>query len=300
MKIYRTEKAQKDILSTYDHLLDKWGIEITQVDIITRYGSTHVNVFGEANAPPILLFHGVGDDSALMWVYNATALAPHFRLYAVDTLGGPGKSVPNKSYNKEFDDAVWIDEILDGLGVEHVNIAGVSHGGYLAQYYALVRPERVRKVVSMAASVPAGATGSPMKTMIQIFLPEALFPTKHNIKKLLMKLSGKNSAAFIENSMILDHFTYLLRGYNNMAMGYHKVIGFTDEQIDNIRSKVLYLVGEADPFSIMGGKAALEKYHMNVRFFADVGHGINHEIADEINAILIEYFSFNSLQGKVQ
>ncbi|WP_040952146.1 alpha/beta fold hydrolase [Gorillibacterium massiliense] len=291
MKIYRTQKAKKNILSTYDRLLDEWGVDITQIDIMTRYGSTHVNVFGESDAPPILLFHGVGDDSALMWICNAAALAPHFRLYAVDTLGGPGKSVVDNSYNKEFDDAVWIDDILDGLRLKDVNIAGVSHGGYLAQYYALVRPERVNKVVCMASSVPAGVTGSPMKTMIKIFFPEALFPTKQNIKKLLMKLTGKNSAVFTENPLILEHFSYLLRGYNNMAMRYHKVIGFSDEQIESIRSKVLYLVGEVDPFSVMGGKAALEKYEMNARFFAEVGHGINHEMADEINLILIEYFS---------
>ena len=247
--------------------------------------------FGERDAPPILLFHGVGDDSALMWIYNAAALAPHFRLYAIDTLGGPGKSVPDSCYNKEFDDAVWIDDILDGLRLKDVNIAGVSHGGYLAQYYTLVRPERVNKVICMASSVPAGVTGNPMKTMIKIFFPEALLPTKQNIKKLLVKLSGKNSAAFIENPLILEHFTYLLRGYNNMAMGYHKIRVFSDEQIDSIRGKILYLTGDADPFSILGGKAALEEYKMNACFFADVGHGINHEIADEINAILIEYFS---------
>jgi pimeloyl-ACP methyl ester carboxylesterase len=291
MKIYRTQKAKKIILSTYDRLLDEWGVDITQRDITTRYGSTHVNVFGKSDAPPILLFHGVGDDSALMWIYNAAALAPHFRLYAVDTLGGPGKSVPDNSYNKEFDGAVWIDGILDSFGLKDVNIVGVSHGGYLAQYYALIRPERVNKVICMASSVPAGVTGSPMKTMIKIFFPEALFPTKQNIKKLLVKLSGKNSAAFTENPLIFEHFTYLLRGYNNMAMRYHKVMGFSDEQIESIRSKILYLVGEADPFSILGGKAALEKYKMNARFFANAGHGINHEIADEINAILIEHFN---------
>lgn len=89
--------------------------------------------------------------------------------------------------------------------------------------------------------------------------------------------------------MVLEHFTYLLRGYNNMAMQYHKVVAFSDEQIERIRSKVLYLVGEADPFAILGGKAALEENKMNVRFFPGVGHGINHEIDDEINSILIEH-----------
>lgn len=90
--------------------------------------------------------------------------------------------------------------------------------------------------------------------------------------------------------MIFEHFLYLSRGYNNMAMGYHKVIGFTDEQIESIRPKILYLVGEKDPFAVLGGKAELLKYQMNARFFDDVGHGINHEISEEINAILIDYF----------
>lgn len=111
MKIYRTQKAKQKILSTYDRLLDNWGVDLTQTDIPTRYGTTHVNVFGDVDAPPILLFHGVGDDSALMWIYNAAALAPHFRLYAVDTLGGPGKSVPDNRYNKEFDDGLWIERV---------------------------------------------------------------------------------------------------------------------------------------------------------------------------------------------
>ncbi len=290
MKIYRTQKAKQRILSTYDRLLEEWGVELTQTDIPTRYGSTNVNIWGDVDAPPVLLFHGVGDDSALMWIYNDAALAPHFRLYAVDTLGGPGKSVPDSGYNKEFDDGLWIDDVLDGLGLKKVNIASVSHGGYMAQYYTLVRPERVEKVVCMASSVPSGAAGSPMKNMIRVFFPEFLFPTKNNIKKLLVKLSGKNSAAFTENSLIYEHFIYLLRGYNNMAMGYHKVKVFTDEQIECIRGKTLFLVGEKDPFAVLGGKAELLKYKMNTRFFDDVGHGINHEIPDEINAIIIDYF----------
>ncbi|WP_410771539.1 alpha/beta fold hydrolase [Fontibacillus sp. BL9] len=291
MKIYKSSKAEENILRTYDRLLEAWGTEVLPTKVPTRYGVTHVNVFGKADAPPIMLFHGVGDDSALMWIYNAAALAPHFRLFAVDTLGGPGKSVPNENYNKEFDNAYWIDDLLDGLGLERADLAGVSHGGYLVQYYAIHRPERVGKVVSMASSVPAGTAGNPMKTMLRIFLPEALFPTKRNVIKLLTKLTGKNSAAFTGNPLLLEHFTYLLRGYNNMAMRFHKTKGFEDEQIDSIRGKTLYLVGEADPFSILGGNAALQTYKMNSRIFEDTGHGINHEISDEINQILIDYFT---------
>lgn len=53
-----------------------------------------------------------------MWIYNAPELGRHFHLYAIDTMGGQGKSVPNGNYNKEFDDVRWIDGGLDELGIE--------------------------------------------------------------------------------------------------------------------------------------------------------------------------------------
>lgn len=291
MKIYRTRRAKENILNTYDRLLEAWGTEVLPVKVPTRYGTTHINVFGREDAPPVVLFHGVGDDSALMWIYNAAALAPHFRLYAVDTLGGPGKSIPNENYTKEFENAEWIDDLLDGLELKQVDLAGVSHGGYLAQYYAVHRPERVGRVVSMASGVPAESAGHPMKTMLRVFLPEALFPTKKNVIKLLTKLTGKNTAVFTDNPLIVEHYTYLLRGYNNMAMSFHKVNTFTNDQINDLRGKTLYLIGERDPFYILGGGAVLQTYQMNRRLFEDTGHGINHEMADDINPILIEYFS---------
>ena len=290
MKVYRNNKSKENIIRTYNLLLNEWSVPVTEVDIPTKYGITHVNTFGNPNYEPLLLFHGVGDDSALMWIYNAKTLAEHFSIYAVDTIGGPGKSIPNKNYNKEFDDVAWIDEILDYLHLKEVNLAGTSHGGYLVQLYTLKRPERIKKAVALASSVPENTGKSPMKTMMQIFLPEALFPTKKNVFKLLKKLSGKNSNVFTDNKLLLQHYTYLLKGFINMAMRYHKVSAFSNEEIESIKEKCLYLVGKADPFAIRGGKAAIEKHSMNAIFYPEIGHGINHEISYEINSAIINYF----------
>ena len=81
----------------------------------------------------------------------------------------------------------------------------------------------------------------------------------------------------------------LLKGFNNMAMSFHKIDSYSEEQINAIRGKTLYLVGDADPFAKMGGKDLLTQHNMNARFFPDVGHGINHEIADEINRIIPDF-----------
>ncbi len=289
MKVYRSAKAEKAILDTYDQLLVMWNVAKVERDIPTSYGSTHVIQCGDEGNAPLVLFHGVGDDSALMWLYNAKFLSERFCVYAVDTIGGPGKSRPGEAYDENFDDATWIDAVFDALRLDKAFVAGVSHGAYLAQYYGAHRPNRVEKMLCMAGSVPVGS-GSPMKTMMKIFLPEALFPTEKNVAKLLRKLCGDNSEVFTGNPAVLAHYKCLLKGFNNMAMRYHKVESLADSAIDSIREKTLYLIGDDDPFAKLGGKDALLRYNMNAQFYPGVGHGINHEIAEEINRRIATWF----------
>ena len=289
MNVYKNQTAKSLIINTYNQLLDMWNVDKIEKEIPTAFGTTNVIICGMQSNPPLILFHGVGDNSALMWLYNAAILSRSFRLFAIDTIGGPGKSCPNRNYNKIFNAVRWIDEILEWLKLEKVYMAGVSHGAYLTQYYGLYRPERVIKMACMASTVPDN-NFNPMKTMMKVFLPEALFPTKSNTIKILQKLSGKNSAAFTENEVVIEHYQHLLKGFNNTAMRYHKITSFNDEQINSIREKTLYLAGEDDPFAKLGGKDALLKNKMNAKFYPEVGHGINHEIPDEINRILTEYF----------
>ena len=163
-------------------------------------------------------------------------------------------------------------------------------GGYLVQIYTLMRPERVMKTVSISGTVPVGGKKNSMAAMMKIFLPEALFPTDKNVTRLLRKLSGENYAVFTENREIMAHYKSLLKGFNNMAMGYHKIIAFTPEEVDRIRDKVVYLVGTEDPFEKIGGRELLLGNRMNAVLYDDAGHGLNHELSDEINRKIISVF----------
>lgn len=58
-----------------------------ELDIATPYGTTHCITAGDKSLPPLLLFHGVGDNSAVMWLLNMKELARHFYCIAVETLG---------------------------------------------------------------------------------------------------------------------------------------------------------------------------------------------------------------------
>ena len=294
-KVYKNEKAGRMIQESYDALLKQWGVDIKELDISGRYGTTHVIETGNQKMSPLVLFHGVGDDAALMWVYNAKELGEHFHIFAIDTIGGPGKSKPGDGYDKSFDDEIWISELLDKLGLDKVFMAGVSNGAYLTQMYTIKNPERVIKGVSMAG-VPVKSSGNSkmaaMKAMMKVFLPEALFPSDKNVMKLIRKMTGSNYTAFTDNETVFRHFKQLMTGFNRSAMLNHKVLGFSEEEIFSLKDKLLCIAGRKDPFIMLGGtvlEETLKQYPLQVIFMDDAGHGINHEKSAEVNKLIVDF-----------
>ena len=214
----------------------------------------------------------------------------------MDTIGGPGKSVPGDGYDKTFEDEIWIDELLDKLKLDKVYMAGVSNGAYLTQMYMIRHPGRFIRGISMAG-VPVKTSGSgksaAMKAMMKVFLPEALFPTDKNVKKLIRKMTGDNYGAFTDNEKVFLHFKQLMTGFSRSAMMNHKVNAFSDEEIASLQDKLLCIVGKKDPFIMLGGaqlEEQIKRYSIKVIFMEDAGHGINHEKAGEVNRIIKEYF----------
>src|SRR4051812_28684437 len=116
MKRYKNTSSRQLIYDSYNTLLKSWKTDFEEKDIETSYGQTHIIVAGNPQSPPLLLFHGTADNSAMMWVYNIKELSEQFYVLAVDAIGGSGKSEPNANYYKQFNQITWIDEILAGLG----------------------------------------------------------------------------------------------------------------------------------------------------------------------------------------
>lgn len=291
MKRYKSPIGKKLIFESYDLLLKAWDVEFEEKDIDTSFGQTHIITAGDRNKPPLLLLHGTADNSAMMWIYNSKVLAEHFRIIAVDAIGGSGKSEPNEQYYKSFNQIVWLDELLDALKIATTNICGVSYGAFLSYYYTLNRPDRINKAVCLAGGIPSNQFEVFTK-MMAAFLPEALFPTEKNCKKLLRKLSGPNHSTFEDNDVLMKHWFYLLKYFNNQSMMQHKIKIDNNADLSVIRSKVVFFIGDQDrlsnyPKSI---KRLIDK-EMNYKIIKDAGHAINHEQADRINQEIIVHIS---------
>jgi len=70
-------------MDQYDALLARWPVPYTTLGIASRYGATFVAASGSESAPPLVLIHGAGSNSA-MWAGDVGEYSRHYRVYAVD------------------------------------------------------------------------------------------------------------------------------------------------------------------------------------------------------------------------
>ena len=111
---FKTREGEASYLAAYDAALKLWPVPCDERDIPTRFGTTHVLVSGPKDAPPLVLLHGYMATSA-MWSVNIADFSRDYRVYAVDVMGQPGKSVPDEPVRNAADYAVWLTATLDGL-----------------------------------------------------------------------------------------------------------------------------------------------------------------------------------------
>ncbi|NMD94985.1 alpha/beta hydrolase [Rhodococcus sp. BL-253-APC-6A1W] len=129
--------------SAYDTVLGNWPVEVTPLELESDFGTTRVNVCGLSHAPPVVLLHGGGDTSTV-WFNNVAALAGHYRVFAVDIIGDPGRSVGHGKPVRTVEDLLaWLDSVATSAGLGTFSMVAHSYGAMIALAYTLDHPERV-------------------------------------------------------------------------------------------------------------------------------------------------------------
>jgi pimeloyl-ACP methyl ester carboxylesterase len=152
--------------------MKRWPVPYEEVDVPGRFGSTHVVVSGPRNAPPLVLLHGYMATS-VMWAPNVGDFAKDRRVYAIDVMGQPSKSIPTEPIRSANDYAVWLGETLDALYLDRVSLVGQSYGGWLALNFALFAPHRLHTLVLLS---PGGgfapmARQFSLRGMLMVWFP---------------------------------------------------------------------------------------------------------------------------------
>jgi pimeloyl-ACP methyl ester carboxylesterase len=152
--VFKTPEGREILLQCYDELLAGWPLPLEKHEVETSYGRTFVLTWGDPRNPPLVVLHGSMSNSA-MWIGEAVLYAKHFRVFAVDIPGEPGRSEPNRLNLSSPEPEQWLKEVLDGEGIDTVQMAGISMGGLFALRFAAAFPARIKRLILLC---PAGVT----------------------------------------------------------------------------------------------------------------------------------------------
>lgn len=295
MKVFKSETAKKLVFESYDRLLAAWGVDYKEIDLDTTYGKTHVIISGNSENPPLLLFHGVGDNSAVMWYFNMKSFIKHFYCIAVDTMGGPGKSVPNAGLTKKnFSQRDWISQVVDRLDIHDFNIAGVSNGAVMAYNYTVNEKQRINKTVCMEGGMLTNPYKSMFSTLFKLF-PEIFIPTRKNLFKIMIKMGAtENSEIFSKYPEVVDHLILLMKKSNQMAMTIHSHEKYDREKAITARDKLYFLFGDHNIGKRKDYFDLLDDAGMKYKIIKNASHGINFD-----QPAIVESEMTNFMLGKV-
>lgn len=114
--------------------------------------------------PPLLLIPGQGGYRRGCLIWLAAALAPHYRVVAMDNRDA-GESEPETEYYGLEDMAGDAAALLDVLGIDRTHVLGHSMGAAIALEMTLDHPTRVDRLVLVSPGVggePGHRAGEPL------------------------------------------------------------------------------------------------------------------------------------------
>lgn len=280
--IFRTPESEVQYLELYETVLSKWGVPIESLEIATRFGVTHINASGANGNPALILLPGFGANST-MWFPNIATMSDQFRIYAIDTNGQPGKSIPDQKLTAA-NSADWIAEVMDNLGLEKAFMAGISLGGWLTLNFAIHMPERISRVVLLD---PAASLEKMSAAFLwHSFIPIMVYPTRAGLIK---------------------HFRWMTQGYEVdpswgelMIQGILttrpqppiRAVPFADSSLRSINVPVLVLIGGRSVIynpEHAYARAAQLIPNVQAEIIPEASHALNAENSALVNTRILEF-----------
>jgi pimeloyl-ACP methyl ester carboxylesterase len=262
--IYKSTAGAEKIMALYDKVLAQWPVPYEHLTVPTRYGDTFVIASGEPAAPPLVLVHGSGSNSAT-WAGDVIEYSRCFRVYTVDIPGEPGKSAPTRFSWHGSAFAEWLDDVLNGLKLDKIILGGMSLGAWATIKYAVYKPERIEQAVLIC---PAGICPLRLSFALRVMGLSLLGDWGRNrMKRLIFNKQTLNAEA--------DLFFTLTAKYFNFRTGALPL--FTDEELRRLTMPVFYLAGEQDVLLQSTKTAArLQKLvpDVTVHLFKEGGHAM--------------------------
>jgi len=240
---FKTPEGEAAYLVAYEAAISLWPVPYEEMEIATRFGTTHVVASGPKEAPPLVLLHGYFV-TLNMWSPNVAEFSKDHRVYAIDVMGQPGRSIPDpdEPIREPADFVAWLSETLDRLNLDRIFLVGMSYGGWVALNLAVSTPERVRKLVLLS---PAACFQPLVKQFALRGMLMGLFPTRLTTNSLMGWMGFKNSPGDTLTRCLLDLFYLGVKHFRLSPETMRLMPGvFSDDELRALQVPVLLLIGE--------------------------------------------------------
>ena len=169
--IYKRADSKAKVLALYDQQIEKLDMPYNDIYIDTIYGATHLIETGNTDGKPLLLFHG-GNSTTAYNLLTSKFLLKDFHIYAVDTIGHPGKSAEVSLPAKNYDYGKWAASVIEALGYNEIACFGTSFGAGILAKTMCVSPEKIEKAVLL---VPSGIKNAPAYKSMSMMFPMIMY-----------------------------------------------------------------------------------------------------------------------------
>lgn len=180
MTIYKSEKGKEEILALYDKQLERLKVAYSDKWVSTSFGRTHLIETGNPAGIPLLVFHGGNATTAYNLLF-CDFLMEYFHIYAVDTIGHPGKSAEVSLSARNYDYGKWASEVISAIGYESICGFGGSFGAGILAKTMCVAPKKIKRVVLY---VPSGIKNAPSINSMSMMFPMIMYWITHEDKWL--------------------------------------------------------------------------------------------------------------------
>lgn len=283
--VFKTKKGRSLYLNAYNKALNSlWGVPFEEVDIPTPFGTAHVIISGPPKAPPLVLLHGM-NASSTMWYPNAKVFSEKYRVYCIDFILEPGKSVSNGSISKVDDLVTWYDAIFEQLHLEKFPIAGESRGGWLAIQLALHAKKKITKI-ALLSPAQTFTWIKPKKEVFKTIFFE-FFPKRKRLRDMLETMMVDVDK--LKQPYIDQYYIAVTKAKKSSSI--LQVKPFSDDELKSLNLPVLLLIGDTD---IINNKDGLERAKTFIpKIKTDVikkaGHFLSFDQPEIVNKMILTF-----------
>lgn len=244
-------------------LWESVGIEPAEHSVPLAGTGTSVRVQETGSGDPVLFIHG-GPNAGSTWA----PMLEHFQGFRCLLVDRPGAGLSEPyavtAENLAEFGASFVGDVLDGLGIERAHVVASSFGGHLALRWAAVTPDRLERMVQMAApALVPGQVFPPFMKVLKSGLARramnALPPNARANRAIMRQIghgasldAGRMPQGFFDWYLALGRYTDTMRHDGEMigaeALPNLGSLTLTEELLRSVTTPTLFLWGEDDGF----------------------------------------------------